>query len=239
MTRGAEGDERCGTGGAGEQGGAVGRKWKEKDGRERSSGVAPGGGRGGDGFCEVEFDAETAALRGTDEAVAEGFVGGEKEGPDVGFRGGDELGGEGIGGEILLAGGAGGGGVAAVLGDFVGGAVFVAVVVFEPEAGGGARDDPGARAVVADVEGNFDFVFAAGAHVHHEGFAGEGGVGGAGALGDFAGEGLAAEGAEFGPEFFLRGRECASGPGEWEKEGEEEKAEAGHGGGRAWEKWVN
>jgi hypothetical protein len=43
------------------------------------------------------------------------------------------------------------------------------------------------------VEGDLDFVFAAGAHVHDEGLAGEGGVGGGGAFGDFTSEGLAAE----------------------------------------------
>ena len=186
--------------------------------------MAPGGGWGGDGFCEIEFDAEAAAFGLANEAVAEGFLGGEKEGPDIGFRGGDQFGGEGVGGEILLAGRAGGGGVTAVLGDLVGGAVFVAVVVFEAETGGGARDHPSARAVFADVEGDLDFVFAAGAHVQDEGLAGEGGVGGAGAFGDFAGEGLAAEGAEFGPKFFLGGRERAG--GEREEEGEEEDGEA-------------
>ena len=222
---GAKGSPRRGASAvAGETGGAArGGAWGERGKRKREakeaggSGVAPGGGRGGDGFGEIEFDAEAAAFGLANEAVAEGFFGGEKEGPDISFRGGDQFGGEGVGREILLAGRAGGGGVTAVLGDLVGGAVFVAVVVFEAEAGGGARDHPGARAVVANVEGDLDFVFAAGTHVHNETFAGEGGVGGAGAFGNFAGEGLAAEGAKFGPECFLSGRERAG--GEREEEG--------------------
>ena len=191
--------------------------------------MAPGGAWGGDGFCEVEFDAEAAAFGLANEAVAEGFFGGEQEGPDIGFRGGDKFGGEGVGGEILLAGRAGGGGVTAVLGDLVGGAVFVPVGVFEAEAGGGARDHPGARAVVANVEGDFDFVFTLGARLQDETFAGEGVVGGAGAFGNFAGEGLAAEGAEFGPECFLSGRERAVG-GREEEEGAARQGAEGDGG---------
>ena len=62
----------------------------------------------------------------------------------------------------------------------------MAMVVFEAEAGGGAGDHPRARAVFADVERDLDLVFAAGAHLHDEGLAGEGGVGGAGAFDDFS-----------------------------------------------------
>lgn len=126
----------------------------------------------------------------------------------------------------MLDRGADRGGIAAVVGDLVGGAVLVAMVVFEAEAGGGAGDHPRARAVFADVERDLDLVFAAGAHLHDEGLAGEGGVGGAGAFDDFSGVGLAAECAEFAPECFLFGGQSAG--GQREEQGKQERAEARH-----------
>ena len=126
----------------------------------------------------------------------------------------------------MLDGGAGRCGIAAVVGDLVGGPVLVAMVVFEAEAGRGTGDDPRARAVFADVERDLDLVFAAGAHLHDEGLAGEGGVGGAGACDDFSSVGLAAECAEFAPECFLLGGQSAG--GQREEQGEQEKAEARH-----------
>src|SRR5687767_1234416 len=95
-----------------------------------------------DGFREVELDAEPAAFGFAAQAVAEDFSGRKEQGPDVGFGGGDQFDGKGIGGEILPRGRAGGGGVTAILRDFVLGAVFVAMIVLEPETGGGASEDP-------------------------------------------------------------------------------------------------
>ena len=52
-------------------------------------------------------------------------------------------------------------------------AVGVAMVVLEPEAASGSGQHPGARAVVADEEGNADPVRVALANVHDQGLAGE------------------------------------------------------------------
>jgi hypothetical protein len=79
--------------------------------------------------------------------------------------------------EFLAHGGARRVRLAAVHGDRVVAAVLVPVVVLEPQPAGGARQDPGAAVVVADMEGHPDLRGAALAHVHDQRLALEGIIG--------------------------------------------------------------
>ena len=81
-------------------------------------------------------------------------------------------------------------------------AVALAMVVLEPQAGGGARQHPRARVVVADDEGDADPVVVALAHMHDQRLAGEGiAARGRGFVDDdAAGERLAAQCRDAGEE---------------------------------------
>ena len=98
----------------------------------------------------------------------------------------------------------------------------MAMVMLETQTFGGAGDDPGAGAVFADMEGDLDHVVAAFANVHDHALAAEGGVGGGAALDHPAGEGLAAQGAEFVPETVLGGGFSCSRQDRGEQQGEEQ-----------------
>jgi hypothetical protein len=135
--------------------------------------------------------------------------------PDVGDgavqlvlpEGGDAVG---VDREALAGRGASVDGVAAIVGDRVVRAIFMAVIMLQAQARGGAGDHPGAAAVVADVKGDLDPVRRTAAQVHHQRFAGHVRIGRG--IGDQPpGKGLSAQCVQPGHELGLRVRVSGAG----------------------------
>lgn len=133
--------------------------------------VAPGGWGGLDRVADVEFDTELAT--GPGQGVAEALAGRQSDHPDILDRLRDIVAHEHvarvpIGREGLPVRRAGFCRIAAVHCHRVVGAVLMAMVVFEAQASRGTREDPGSRAVVADMERHADLLFATATDVHDE-----------------------------------------------------------------------
>jgi hypothetical protein len=65
------------------------------------------------------------------------------------------------------------GGLSAVHRHSILAAIFMTVIVLEPDTVVGSREYPGPAAVIADMEGNADLIVAALPHVHHQSLPGE------------------------------------------------------------------
>src|SRR5688572_28590914 len=119
---------------------------------------------------QVELDAEAAAFGIAWQRIGEPLAGGDLDRPDVRGRRRDERSRLGVREELEARACGTVPRRAAVLRDAVRAAVLVAVVVLEHELAVATRDDPGARAVGADVERNADLAVRAVTHVHDEAF---------------------------------------------------------------------
>lgn len=172
--------------------------------------IAPGGWGGLDRVADVEFDAELAT--GPGQGVAEALAGRQSDHPDILDRLRDIVAHEHvarvpIGGEGLPVRHAGFCRIAPVHCHCVVGAVLMAMVMFEAQAGRGAHENPGSRAVVADMERHADLLFATTTDVHDEplSFPRVWARAAANIRGDSTLKGFVAEGGKVAPEEILCG----------------------------------